>query len=1617
MNRILTICISIILTSNLGFSQVNLGGKSFQNSFTSTQLPNLSKQNLIIAEFAKFPNAGERKELSSFGIEFLEYIPKNNYLLRVANTSAFEKLKNSNLKSWDYFSPKHKASVRLNNYDFPVYALVDESTVKLDVFPIDKSQLNQLQTGLINAGFSPELASTKDGFTVTSIINNIENLLAVEEVFFADITDAPATPENLVGKTDHRSYYINSLHPELPQYDGRGINVALGDDGIVGPHIDYTGRIDQTKASGGTAPNNDHGDHIAGTIMGAGNIDPDTRGMAPGSFLHVYNVWDAVDDSPQDYVTRNIRITSTSYSNGCNAGYTNRARNADLSTYNNSSLVHVFSAGNSNGSDCGYGAGNQWGNVTGGIKVGKNVIAVANLTFEDVIAPSSSRGPAHDGRIKPEVSAVGTAVYSTTTNNLYNTKTGTSMSCPGVSGTLAQLYDAFIENHGYEPPSGLMKAILMNTADDIGNPGPDFIHGYGRINARRAVDLIESGNFMSDSIDQGQTKTFNIPVANGAQDVSIMLHWTDVPAIANANTALVNDLDLTVTDPNSVVLEPWVLDITPNPTNLNTPAVRGRDSLNNQEQVTIEQPAPGTITVTVDGTSIPSGPQEFFIAYQFRDESITLTYPIGGEGFTPNGSEVIRWDARPGTSNFSLEYSTDSGSTWNLISNSINPDDRHYSWGVANTLTDEALIRVIRGGQSDESDRTFAIVGKPQNLQADWVCVDSMQLSWNNVAGINDYLVTKLGNEYMDSIAVTDKNSVKLYGINPFDENWFSVQSLFTSKVKGERALAIQVSGGVKNCPIDRDVNLTKVTYPQLNRLPNCLEDTASNLSIIVKNSGLMALPSASISYQINNGAVVTENYNQNINSGDSIFYTFSNPIDYTALPQNSTIRLWHNVAGDQNKNNDTLFFGLDVYSGTSVTPLYTQDFENFSQCGTQTNCEATICNLQDGWINLENTVEDDIDWRVDNGGTQSGNTGPDTDHNPGNTGGNYLYLEASGGCTFQTATMLSPCIQIPANAPVELSFWYHMFGAAMGDLHVDLMVNNNYIEDIIAPLVGNKGNQWLQQTVNLSAYGGQEVVVVFRGITGGDFTSDMALDDISIYAVSSAPTADFTSTNTSVCPGGVVKLYDNSQNAPTNWNWTITPNTFQFVNGTNANSQNPEIELLGSGNYDIKLTVSNPNGSDSTIKNSFVFSDAGFFPPIVQDFDNTGLPPQGWFINNPSGSYSWQFRFGVTGSNGNSTTCIFVNNYLSDDKGARDEIETFKIDLTNSANSFLTFDVAYVTNTNGNADGLAVEVSTDCGESFAPTTYNKSGANLATAAPFNNQWVPTLASDWRTDTLDLTPYLGKSVILRFVNINGHGNALHLDNINVYDFSPPKANFVYTGANCVGDSVVFEEASFGYQRSYAWDFGPTGNPATAVGPGPHNVAFSSAGPNSIELIVTNPLGADTISKSISLNEGPTAGLGTQSDSSGMRFTLWSASSNATNYQWFIGDSLIGQSDTAYIRFNAPGFYDITIVAINPCGTDTSSQRVEAINIGLNDFGKSSSFNVYPNPAKNMFTFNNPLQKQVEIELYDGRMRLVDFKSTSQSQINWDISNLVNGVYYLNIKSEEEVKILKISKSL
>ncbi|MBL4861519.1 MAG: S8 family serine peptidase, partial [Crocinitomicaceae bacterium] len=753
-----------------------------------------------IVVFKDIPSEEVKRTLNNAGIKLLDYLPRNAFFASI-NASADWTVLDADDIVLD-ISSDYKLSANLFHKTYPHWTLFGDDKIELVASYYQDITPEMIATYAKKAKFEIlSLNPVTNSLHIRIELTELQQLFSQAVFHYFACLPSPEVPENKPGRENHRS---NTLWTEFDgglAYRADGIKVMMQDDGYIGEHIDYTGRIDQSACSGCSWDLAEtHGDHVAGTIMGAGNLDPSTRGMAHGAELLVYsssnNNYNSV---PTLYANDGLMITSKSYGNGCNGGYDNLTRQLDQQIRQMPSLIHVFSAGNSGAEDCGYGAGPGWGNITGGHKSGKNVIAVGNLLSTDYLSGSSSRGPATDGRIKPDICGVGTNVVSCQPNNDYDSFTGTSMSCPGVAGTVAQLYDGYKAlNGGDNPNSGLIKASILNTGEDLGNYGPDFKFGWGRINARRAFGLLSNNQYIYDSLAQGGNDMHTINVPAGTDELRIMVYWSDYEGATNASIALVNDLNVVVTDPGALNYDPWVLDPTPTSTALNAPATRAVDDLNNMEQVTIINPVPGDYDISIDGFAVPQGPQKYHLVYYFVRDEITVTYPIGGEGISPSSNQTIRWDASEGTDLFTLEYTIDGGTTWTTIG-TANASKRSASWSTPSVISGLAKVRVTRNAATDESDGVFSIIGVPGNVQFAWSCPDSLNLSWNAVSGATSYEVSMLGIKYMDSIGVTSQTNFTV-PFSAIDEGWFSVKAFGPDNARSERAIAIQKLPGEFGC-------------------------------------------------------------------------------------------------------------------------------------------------------------------------------------------------------------------------------------------------------------------------------------------------------------------------------------------------------------------------------------------------------------------------------------------------------------------------------------------------------------------------------------------------------------------------------------------------------------------------------------------------------------------------------------------------------------------------------------------------------------------------------------------------------------------------------------------------
>lgn len=839
----LLVC-TLLLVSMFGFSQTNYT-ITFQDetleveeniqTFEWSQMPDYSRLGngyFGWVQFYETPTQAIQDAFERNNLQLLNYIPHRTYLFYFPENTSVAFLRNSGVRAIVPVEGRFKMSQDLKNANIGDWAW-DGDNILVTLVHHDNVSRDYVLSEL--ASHQIQVTNTYDNsnFLELSIPNNcLDDLSRSAYVKWIELITPPSIPDDDRGRGLHRANWIDTQTGTGLNYDGTGVGVMCRDDGPVGPHIDFEGRQSGLNGNNGT---NTHGDGVSGIMAGAGNRNPTKRGMAAGSDLLVifYNPTFLDNPTVSSITNGDTQITNSSYSNGCNDGYTTAAVTVDTQINTTPSLLHVFSAGNSNGSNCGYGAGTQWGNITGGHKQAKNSIATANTFFTGDLVSSSSRGPATDGRIKPDIAANGQQ-SSTAPNHNYLNFGGTSGAAPGIAGVSAQLYQIYMEeNGGNLPNSALIKAALLNTANEAGNVGPDFKFGWGIVNAGRAGQLLLDERYLSDNVTQGNTNSHTINVPSGTTQVRFMVYWKDPTAAPGANPTLVNDLDMLVTDPSSSTIQPWVLDSTPNATALDTPAAPGVDHLNNMEQVLINNPSAGNYTVNVSGFNVPQGPQEYFVVYEIIQDNITVTYPNGGEKLFKQGgiNPIIHWDAINDNGPFTLEYTPDNGATWNTIgTTSLN----YWSWTMPDGLySGDVKVRVSSGSASDESNDTFNVVDSIVTTFAITnVCDTEATFSWIEVPEAESYDLYILGEKYMELVGNSTGESITIPITDPEAEVWYSVAPRNDSEGwVGERANAKFYAGGILDC----ELGIEEVALERnLSIYPNPASDF---ISVELKNS------------------------------------------------------------------------------------------------------------------------------------------------------------------------------------------------------------------------------------------------------------------------------------------------------------------------------------------------------------------------------------------------------------------------------------------------------------------------------------------------------------------------------------------------------------------------------------------------------------------------------------------------------------------------------------------------------------------------------------------------------------------------------------------------------------
>ena len=613
-----------------------------------------------------------------------------------------------------------------------------------------------------------------------------QEVLSLPEVIYVGVESLHPKTESRVNDLNLNPNSINRIHHEYPLLNGEGMVLSIQEPLFDAEDIDLKGR--KLTSSLEAEYVDPHTTEMATIAAGAGNSFITGKGVAWAAGITSSDFADVLPDADEDYRTLSAWVQNHSYGTSIENFYGTLAEAFDQSAHQNPALLHVISAGNE-GQAAGSGVYDGitgYANLTGNYKGAKNILTIGAVDTLGRHMFFSSVGPAYDGRIKPELTAYSTA--------------GSSNSTALVSGLSILLQQAYLEQHNSIPSSALLKAILINSATDAGPQGVDFLTGYGNVNGFRALLALQEGNYFSGTLSQGGKKEFTFSVPANVQNLKVTVVWNDPAALPNSATALVNDLDMELLNESGSSWLPWVLDHSPEKEKLEQLPTRKEDHLNNVEQISVEKPAPGNYTISLNGHNIPEGAQEFFIAYQWEEkDGFQWSFPTGSDNMPYNGETTgyFRWESTKGEEAYGrLEWSKDGGNTWELLEKEVLLKKELYRWNSPSQHT-TAIARMIVGDQVYLTDQ-FTLT-RPLQTGIGFNCGDSLLLQWGKKEHVLEYEVFSMGEEKMEKLGNTSDTTMVL-DKNKLPSNYLAVRPVLEGGAKGLRSVAFDYQYQGNSC-------------------------------------------------------------------------------------------------------------------------------------------------------------------------------------------------------------------------------------------------------------------------------------------------------------------------------------------------------------------------------------------------------------------------------------------------------------------------------------------------------------------------------------------------------------------------------------------------------------------------------------------------------------------------------------------------------------------------------------------------------------------------------------------------------------------------------------------------
>ncbi len=619
----------------------------------------------IYLQFTSAPSASELAELRELNIELSGYLKGNTWVAKITAKTIDTLQAKTYIYALADIIPQDKMSPKIFNNGFAERSLNSDGTHSV-LISLRKNSDEQALADLTAIYQGHYKKIDRNLFLVT--IADAKLAQFIQETIVAWVDNAPL--EAIFDNSDSGTRNGSAVIHNTLGLRGKNVRLGIWDEGDVGIHNDLNDTLGMDRVnhiySGSISS---HATHVAGTMIGNGSENSMATGMAPEASLWSYR-WDSPLEEMDEAVT-NFDIHSANHSWGYPVGWTylgnirgwvygddiEKFGHYDINAQQwdqaviDTDLVMVVAAGNDR-SDEGnatpeqpadqavidtdlvmvVAAGNDRsdeGNATPeqpadyahlngydtipDFKNAKNVITVGSVDKSDMSSPFSNWGPSDDGRVKPDLVAIGSNIFSTSSNSStsYTTASGTSMASPAVNAIAGVVREHYESTLGLDASAAMVKALLIQTAEDMGRTGPDYQFGWGMVRADNAIDSINVGasRFVDgNATQQGQQFIHTFDVTSTDKDVKVTLVWTDIPATPFSAKTLINDFNLELVDPNGVVHFPWILGGLAAP---EESATRGINTVDNVEQV-VAAPVVGEWEVRIHANALEPGTSQAY---------------------------------------------------------------------------------------------------------------------------------------------------------------------------------------------------------------------------------------------------------------------------------------------------------------------------------------------------------------------------------------------------------------------------------------------------------------------------------------------------------------------------------------------------------------------------------------------------------------------------------------------------------------------------------------------------------------------------------------------------------------------------------------------------------------------------------------------------------------------------------------------------------------------------------------------------------------------------------------------------------------------------------------------